>query len=447
MSMLASDNLTAILGIGLTGMSCAAYLQANGKKFVAYDQNPNTEALARFKKRFPDVPLQTGDLADDDLLNFAQLIVSPGISLQSKALRRAEGHGVEINGDIELFRREVSAPILCVTGSNGKSTVTLLLAHMIETAGLTVKVGGNIGTPVLDLLDGDEPDFYVLELSSYQLERTALLAAESAVILNLSPDHMDRYVDFSAYHSAKQRIYRGCHNVVSNRQDKMTQPLLASGVKQLSFGNNSPDLGQYGIADGQIMHGLQPIMFVAELSLAGAHNAVNVCAAMAMGSTINLPQSAMVEAAKSFKGLPHRCEKVAVCSGVNYVNDSKGTNVGATLAAIEGLSNASHDIVLIAGGISKGADFSELKSRAACIKSVVLIGEAADELSAVFGGDVHCEKANSMQEAVGLAAKTASQGDTVLLSPACSSFDMYANFEARGDEFKNVVAGLIGGAG
>ena len=443
--MLAADNAVAILGLGVTGMSCARYFKHCGQSFVMFDENPTAQSVANFEQEFPAYKLFIGVLQEDDLAAFKTIMVSPGIALDVPAIRRASAVGADITGDISLFRNETTAQVVAITGSNGKSTVTALLGEMAGQAGRKVAVGGNIGKPVLDfLLDENDYDLYIVELSSYQLERTACLAADTAVVLNISPDHLDRYENMRAYHQSKHRIHRGCHYSVFNRADKLTQPLLTKDSQLVSFGLSVPDLKQFGVDHSceYLMCGPIKLMPVSEMGVQGRHNVENALAALALGTGVGLPLDAMLAAIRAFKGLAHRCQFVTNINGVDYINDSKGTNVGATLAAINGLAVDAKDIVLIAGGVGKGADFKPLIEVAEKLKAAVLIGKSTDQLEGVLSSVVPCVRADSMDDAVEQAAGIATTGDRVLLSPACASFDMFSSFEHRGQMFVNAVKQL-----
>ncbi|MEH6551383.1 MAG: UDP-N-acetylmuramoyl-L-alanine--D-glutamate ligase [Pseudomonadales bacterium] len=448
---LATDKTIAILGLGLTGLSCARYFTSLGKSFVMIDESPAALRVDQFREEFPDSRLISGKLEEDDLIGFNTIVVSPGISLDVPALRRAQVAGSDITGDIALFRQEANAPVIAITGSNGKSTVTRWLGEMAERSGRLVGVGGNIGTPALDLLlDDKEYDLYVLELSSYQLERTPLLAAHAAAFLNLSPDHLDRYPDIMSYHAAKQRIFRGCHHMVCNRKDRLTQPLVAKDASLATFALSSPDLKEYGVVgkgeNAYLAKGPQRLLPVTAISLPGKHNIENALASLALGDAAGLPMATMLEVLSDFHGLPHRCQPIAEIAGVTYIDDSKGTNVGATIAAVEGLSLTAHDIVLIAGGVGKDADFGPLVELAPALKHVLLMGQAARDIGIVLEPVVACTYVEDMSAAVATARQLASADDRVLLSPACASFDMFANFEERGEVFSGLVLGMQGGA-
>jgi UDP-N-acetylmuramoylalanine--D-glutamate ligase len=432
-------------------MSCARYLAKKQQPFSVVDSRVNPPSLQRFKSEFPAIKLSLGEISDEALSGASELLVSPGISLGEPAIAKAVQAGVLVCGDIDLFRREAAAPIVAITGSNGKTTVTTLLGKMIEQSGKTVAVGGNIGVPALDLLEGDIPDFYVLELSSFQLERSEPLNAELATVLNISADHMDRYSGIASYHTAKHKIFRGCKQVVINRADPLSRPLLNEKVKVWSFGLDKPDFNGFGLLEENgeeyLAFQFETLMPVAELKMAGRHNVENSLASLALGRAIGLPFKAMLEVLREFSGLPHRCQFIGELSGVRFYNDSKGTNVGATVAAINGFSAAASStqkIVLIAGGEGKGADFSELATAMKTAgRSAVLIGEAATEMEALLTGLLDIQRASSLSEAVIKACNVAESGDLVLLSPACASFDMFKDYQQRGDDFCTIVTDLI----
>jgi len=351
-------------------------------------------------------------------------------------------------GDIDLFAREISAPVVAITGSNGKTTVTTLVGQMARDAGLKVAVGGNIGIPVLDLINPDV-ELYVLELSSFQLETCAELRPRAATVLNLSADHMDRYANMLEYHQAKHRIFRRAQVVVFNRDDSLTRPLVAKGTQQLSFGLAAPDLGHFGLLrsnQGAVLaRGAQALLAADQLKIRGDHNVANALAALALGESVGLPLDSMVQTLSNFTGLAHRCQWVRNRDGVAWFNDSKGTNVGATLAAVDGLSSTLGQegrIVLLAGGQGKGQSFSELKAPLQSkARAVILIGEDAQLIASQLDHQ-NTIIAQTLNEAVDIAATQASRGDLVLLSPACASFDMFRGYEDRGDQFVELVEGL-----
>jgi UDP-N-acetylmuramoylalanine--D-glutamate ligase len=391
--------------------------------------------------------VRCGELDVEFLCRADELYVSPGLALATPALQAAAARGVKLSGDIDLFARNAKAPIVAISGSNAKSTVTTLVGEMAAAAGKRVAVGGNLGTPALDLLS-DDVELYVMELSSFQLETTHDLGAEVATVLNVSEDHMDRYSGLPAYHLAKHRIFRGARQVVVNRQDALSRPLMGEGLPCWTFGLSKPDFKAFGIREENgekyLAFEFQNLMPVRELKIRGAHNQSNALAALALGHAVGLPFDAMLASLRSFGGLEHRCQWVRDLDGVSYYNDSKATNVGAALAAIEGLgADLEGKLVLIAGGDGKGADFKDLKGPVAehC-RAVVLMGRDADLIAAALGDAVPQVRATSLDDAIAHCKALAQPGDAVLLSPACASFDMFKNYEERGLLFARAVEAL-----
>lgn len=443
-----------IIGLGKTGLSCARYLYNQGLPFKIIDTRENPPGAEECCRLFPDVPLHTGSFNEQWLLAADELVVSPGIALTEPAIARAMDNGAMAIGDIELFCRALNAasankPLLAITGSNGKSTVTTLMGEMVSHSGLYPGVGGNIGTPALDLLEDDRIDVYVLELSSFQLETTHSLRATAATVLNLSPDHMDRYPTLSAYHQAKQRIYRGCGAAIFNRDDPLTTPSLPVTAEAVTFTSGSPDPGQMGLlVDDEgvwLSQGADRLVNTRQMKLKGRHNYLNALAALALGEAIDLDRQAMKAALVAFPGLKHRCQWLGERDGVAWFNDSKATNVGASVAAIEGLGEGLvGKIVLIAGGDGKGADFSGLKpALERYVRHLILIGRDGPTIEQAVKGSTRIQRSASLEDAVSLAAELAEQGDAVLLAPACASFDMFNSFEHRGDRFTELVNGLL----
>ncbi|MEX2961305.1 UDP-N-acetylmuramoyl-L-alanine--D-glutamate ligase [Microbulbifer sp. TYP-18] len=452
MALIATSQKKVVIGIGATGVSVVRYLLRGGHTPVVVDSRSQPPGLEAFRHQFPQLTLQTGPLDPATLLSASEIIASPGVALSQPALVQAAGAGIPIVGDIELFARELDGlahkpQIAAITGSNGKSTVTTLLGRMAAEAGTRVGVGGNIGVPVLDMLEQPLPQLFVLELSSFQLETTFSLAPDVATILNLSADHMDRYADMAAYHSAKQRIYRHAGQVVINRADSLTRAPLNTHMREWSFGLDKPDLHQFGIEHrgGQewLVQGTEPLMPVSELALVGRHNVANALAALALGNALGLAFEPMLSVLRRFNGLAHRCERVADLEQVVFVNDSKGTNVGAACAAVEGLADERRKVVLIAGGDGKGADFSPMAKSAGKLRALVCTGADGEKIASVFAGKCPLLRAHSMEDAVAKAYAQARAGDYVLLSPACASFDRYRNFEERGEDFRRAVTALM----
>ncbi|MGI9317281.1 MAG: UDP-N-acetylmuramoyl-L-alanine--D-glutamate ligase [bacterium] len=419
-----------VVGLGLTGWSVVRFLRARDESVVVTDTREAPPFLDQMREVHPEVSFVV-DLPTDEYDKYREIIASPGLSVST-------GHVI---GDIELFAREATAPIIGITGSNGKSTVTTLLGEMLTNAEYSVLVGGNIGTPALDLLDLPIPDFYILELSSFQLETTSSLSPCAAVVLNISEDHMDRYTNVSEYAQAKFHIYDSAGCRVVNRDDKyVRQNLETSGA--LSFGLDQGTSGHYGLVNDAgkkyFAKGRQKLVPVTDLVLQGQQNMSNVLAAMALVECAGLELSkSMIEAAMKFKGLPHRCELVGAWEEVRWINDSKGTNVGATLAAIKGVEGS---VILIAGGQGKGADFRSLATEIdKSVKAVVLFGEDASIISGAINSQHKVKIAASLSHAIELAADQSETGDTVLFSPACASFDMFDSYEHRGDAFRKLV--------
>ncbi|WP_271410864.1 UDP-N-acetylmuramoyl-L-alanine--D-glutamate ligase [Pseudomonas sp. Q1-7] len=447
MTLIASDQFRIVVGLGKSGMSLVRFLARQGVPFAVADTRANPPELATLKRQYPQVEVRCGELDPAFLSRASELYVSPGLALATPALQEAARNGVKLSGDIELFTRHARAPIVAITGSNAKSTVTTLVGDMAKAAGKRVAVGGNLGTPALDLL-ADDIELYVLELSSFQLETTERLNAEVATVLNVSEDHMDRYADMQAYHLAKHRVFRGARQVVVNRGDALSRPLVADQLPCWTFGLNRPDFKSFGLIeeDGEkyLAYQFDKLMPVRELKVRGAHNQSNALAALALGHAVGLPFEPMLETLRSFAGLAHRCQWVRELRGVAYYDDSKATNVGAALAAIEGLgADIDGKLVLIAGGDGKGADFSGLKAPVARFcRAVVLIGRDAELLAAALGDAVPLVRVGSLDDAVLRCAELAEAGDAVLLSPACASLDMFKNFEERGRLFAQAVEGL-----
>lgn len=435
-----------VVGLGKTGLSCVRFLKARGLKVSVMDSRAQPPGLNELRRELPDLSIHTGGFDPELMASADVLVVSPGIAVSETAIVAARAQGVEVLGDVELFARLASAPVIAITGSNGKSTVTELLGEMARAAGRKVAVGGNIGTPVLDLLDKDY-DLYVLELSSFQLETTHSLNAKAAVVLNVSPDHMDRYADVAAYAKSKQAVYRGDGRMVLNADDAVVVAMAEAGREVVWFSLEQPKADHYGLLlyDEQLFlaKGSERIIAVDELKIPGRHNLANALAALALGEAGGLSREAMVTALKEFSGLPHRTQWVKNLNGVDWYNDSKGTNVGATIAAIEGLDGP---LILIAGGDGKGADFGELRAPLADkVRQLILIGRDASLIAKAVNGSCEVSFANDMADAVQRAATLAQADDSVLLSPACASFDMFSGYEHRGEVFMHAVRGLADG--
>jgi len=443
-NMIKRDLPNLIVGLGKTGLSCARFLARRGEVFAAIDSREQPPELAAFRSEFPEAVIHLGGFDPMVIFRAERLIVSPGVALSEAPITAAINRGAEAVGDIELFAQAAKAPVIAVTGANGKSTVTTLVGEMAADAGRAVRVGGNLGTPALELLGDSEPDYYVLELSSFQLESTASLNAAAAVVLNITPDHMDRYRSLDDYAAAKARIYHGDGVMVINADDPQVAAMAQRGRRISRFGLTAPTGDDFGVVEraGQpwLAQGQRVLMSAAELRIKGMHNIANALAALALGSAVGLPMEGMLATLRRFAGLPHRTQWVATRAGVTWYNDSKGTNIGATLAALQGMPGK---VVLIAGGIGKGQDFAPLKEAAAAkARAVVLIGRDAPLIERALQNVVPVVRAASMEEAVQRARELAQSGDTVLLSPACASFDMFKGYDQRGDVYSAAVQGL-----
>ncbi len=447
MSVITSDRRTLVVGLGKTGLSCVRYLSAQGREIAVADSREAPPCLDDLRAGWPDIPVYLGPFDRELFAGFNELIVSPGIGIAEPAIAHAAGQGARIRGDIDLFAEAADAPVVAITGSNGKTTVTTLLGEMARAAGRKVEIGGNIGVPALDLL-GRGAELYVLELSSFQLETTAELNALAATVLNVSDDHLDRYPDKMAYFQTKQRIFRGCQNAIVNLDDALSTPMERDNLRFLCFGFHRVNPNTFSTREDDqglwLTFGFDNLLNAADLKLMGWHNLSNVMAALALGRAVGLPMDTMVNAAREFSGLPHRCEFIRRLKGVDYINDSKGTNVGATVAAIESLvPEGDGKIVLIAGGEGKGAEFSDLAAPVrACCRAVVLIGCDADRIAGAVGSDFPVYRAATLAEAVEKSTELALEGDRVLFSPACASFDMFRDYIDRGDQFRALVQSL-----
>ncbi len=445
----ATQRSAVIAGLGRTGLSCARFLHAQGWRLAVTDTRPQPPELGALRALAGDIVVRPGGL-DAGLLVGADLVVaSPGLALSDPFFAAARARGLEVVGDIKLFARAVRAPVAAVTGTNGKSTVTTLLGRMAQRAGRAVRVGGNLGEPALDLLGDAATDLYVLELSSFQLETTASLELAAATVLNVSADHMDRYATVEAYAAAKARIFAHCRAAVINLDDPLVgamRGLAGESATTLSFSLRAAAGADFALADcgGEaglcLMRRGEPLLPIAQLRIAGLHNAANALAALALGEALGLPLPGMLAELREFPGLDHRTQWVADVAGVRYVNDSKGTNVGATLAAVSGFAGT---LVIIAGGDGKGQDFRPLATAfRGKVRHVVLIGRDAPAIAAALEAVCPLTREASLEAAVRTAARVARPGDTVLLSPACASLDMFHDYAQRGRVFAAAVREL-----
>jgi UDP-N-acetylmuramoylalanine--D-glutamate ligase len=421
-----------VVGLGLTGLSCVRFLLAQGAKVSAMDTRP---ALA-----IPlDIPVQLGALDEQRLIASDLVVISPGVSLNEPAIEATLAAGIKVIGDIELFAGFNRVPVLAVTGSNGKSTVASLLEVMFQAAGSKALLGGNIGIPALQLLD-QEAEFIILELSSFQLETLSSLRPLVACMLNLSDDHLDRHGNLANYHQAKLKIYQGARHIVCNRDDSTTWPPEAQA--DIMFGISADPSGfSWDQANQDILFNNKVFLTSDECLLVGRHNMLNIQAAAAMAMLAGLPLEAIKQGARNFGGLTHRCQTVSMFNQVRWINDSKATNVGATVAAISGLAqNSRGKLLLIAGGDGKNADFSPLQPLfTESVDVLITLGKDGTRLAKLKPGS---HQVTGLQQAVQLAAKLAAPQDIVLLSPACASLDMFTNYQQRGEHFVAAIEGL-----
>lgn len=448
--MLYQDQRVLVLGLGETGLSALRWLRKHGAEVSIADSRLHPPGVDDVLKTYPDIKVHTGPFVLGVLMDCDFIVSSPGVPLAEPALQAAITQGKKVIGDIELFalHRPASAKVIAITGSNGKTTVTTLVGEICKRAGLSTVVAGNIGLPVLDTLEDKAPDVYVLELSSFQLETTYSLKVDVATVLNISEDHMDRYDTIEDYAAAKARIYDHATLAVVNRDDPASLGLTKT--EAVSFGlNEAQNYSDFGLIEANgtwLSSGKRKLIPVSDLKIQGQHNVANALAAVALCSNIGIEKSAIIQTLRQFKGLPHRVEWVANINDVDYYDDSKGTNVGATCAAIKGMTKEGkpQKVVLLAGGDGKGQDFSPLlEAVQANARAVVLFGRDAPLIESVLlASELPIYDAIDLREAVAIAHKIASKGDAVLLSPACASFDMFKNYVHRAEVFIDAVKAL-----
>lgn len=445
MSMLNDLGRVLVVGLGITGLSVVRFLSGKANVAGLADDRVEVPKLDQLRALAPAASVYTGSYAELDLADFDTILLSPGVPRRSELVLKALELGLDVIGDIELFARVVEAPVVGVTGSNGKSTVVHLLTEMAKASGINVALGGNFGVPALDLLE-QQAQLYVLELSSFQLESTQSLKTVVSVVLNITPDHMDRYESVAEYAHTKARIYNGARTCLVNRDDALASSLPPKKA-DIGFGLGQPPKSQdYGVIKVQgkrfLAQGETPLIATSDLKIVGRHNQSNALAALALGDVAGLNAMAMLDTLKDYRGLDHRTQWVAEQDGVLWINDSKATNTGATMAALSGMECP---VILIAGGQGKGADFAVLNSSvAAHCREVILLGEDAATIASALEDAKKITFVNSMEEAVQHAADVALRGDCVMLSPACASFDMYRGYAARGADFMQKVR-LLGG--
>jgi UDP-N-acetylmuramoylalanine--D-glutamate ligase len=433
-----------LIGLGVTGLSCARYFTRLGQAVRVLDSRAEPPGLAGLGALRDQLDLRLGSFDPAALDGVSEVVVSPGVSLEEPVLVEARRRGLTLIGDIEIFARVAPAPVAAVTGSNGKSTVTTLLAELLKAGGLKARAGGNLGTPALDLLEGEVPQVYVLELSSFQLETTDSLQPSVACVLNITPDHIDRHGSLERYVAAKARIQLGARQLVLNREDRQVMAMWDGRTPCVTFGLDAPGPDQYGLLETEagpmLARGNEALLAASRLRIRGRHNIANALAALAMAEAFGLAPAALLASLAEFAGLPHRSEWVAERAGVQWINDSKATNVGATVASLTGTEGT---VVLIAGGDGKGADFRPLAEAARDrVRIAILLGRDAPLIERELAGICPTERATDVEAAVVAAAKFALPGDTVLLSPACASTDMYRDYTERGDRFTAAVREL-----
>jgi len=431
-----------VVGLGATGLSIARYLQRSDSKAMFFDSRDEPPGLEELEEIFPDAKVLLGGSKLPKSVK--RIIASPGVADSHPLLAKAHKKQIEVVSDIELFAREASAPFVAVTGSNGKSTVTTLLHHMCGADGREVLAGGNLGEPALDLLVQDKPDVYVLELSSFQLHRTQNLPAQVAVLLNVSPDHLDWHTDEGEYRQSKYRVFHDAKAAVYNRADEDAAKHTKHCDQVVSFGLDAPEDGHFGLRvddeETYLARGTTLLLATRDLAMYGIHNQLNALAALAAGDLLGLEMEAMLQVLVEFPGLPHRMQFVARIGAVDYINDSKATNVAAAVASIESVDKM---LVLVAGGDGKGGDFGELSGAVEDkLRGAVLIGKDAEKIAHALDTVMPVQFADTMGAAVSMAAQCAESDDTVLLAPACASLDQYNNYMERGDSFCNAVEAL-----
>lgn len=446
------DQTLLVVGLGASGVSALRYLKRAGARLVVTDSRPYPAAIDELRREFSTVEFHLGGFdAPRPLTAFAEAIVSPGVSLDEPFVRELIAAGVSVIGDVELFARAANAPVIGITGSNGKSTVTTLVGQMANAAGLRVRVGGNLGTPALDLL-ADDAQLYVLELSSFQLETTHTLKLRAAANLNLSQDHLDRHGSMEHYALVKARIFAHADIAVVNREDELVMRYAPRNAITFGLGRVVPRRSAdekaasldprcaYGINDGWLCADEHRLIELSALKIQGLHNAANALAALALADAAGIPRDASLQALSEFRGLPHRCAYVAEIGGVTYLDDSKGTNVGATLAALQGLAGP---IVWLGGGQGKGQDFAPLaKPLADRGRAAVLFGADAAAIERAICGALPVYREKDLAASVRRAHQLAQPGDRVLLSPACASLDQFRNYVERGQRFAQAVGAL-----
>jgi UDP-N-acetylmuramoylalanine--D-glutamate ligase len=438
------EKRTLVVGLGATGLATARFLAARGEMVRVLDTRARPPGLDALRRSLPAAEIVLGDFELRWLDGVSEVVLSPGLAFDIPLAEEARRRGIVVSSDIELFARAARAPILAVTGSNGKSTVTTLVALMLEAGGLKTARGGNLGPPALELLETPGVQAYVLEISSFQMETTEHLRPRAAAVLNISPDHLDRHGDIDRYAALKGKLARAATCLIFNWDDPRVRAMGLEHSNGVPFSSETALPRGYSIVEREgrrwLARNLEPLLETDALRIRGVHNEANALAALALCDVLGGDRTAELHALTEFRGLPHRCAWVRKHAGVDYIDDSKATNIGAMLAAVRGLPGP---LILIAGGLGKGQDFSTLgASMPSKVKAAVLIGEAAPLISEALHGVCTLERAASMPDAVRAAARLAAPGDTVLLSPACASQDMFTDYRARGDAFAAAVEEL-----
>ncbi|WNC68070.1 UDP-N-acetylmuramoyl-L-alanine--D-glutamate ligase [Thalassotalea nanhaiensis] len=439
LALLQNKNIL-VLGLGATGLSCARFLTSQHVSFVVNDSRAKPPGVEQLNQINSNVKLISGQWDSNAIANADLIIASPGVDINLPEIAGNRKAGSELIGDVELFCQLSNSNVIAVTGSNGKSTVVSLLAHLAEYCEIDAALAGNIGLPALDVVN-QQKDFVILELSSFQLETMTSMQAVAATILNISDDHLDRHQTIENYAQIKHKIFDQSKRRVITREQNLSQPIDQCKT-DVSFGLDSPADGHFGIASVSgvryLCFGATNLVACNQLPIVGKHNELNCLAALALGYCAGWPLDRMVNGLASFEGLDHRCKQVDSGDDIIWVNDSKATNIGATLAAIEGLASSHHKLILIAGGDGKGADFNELKPALAKVDHLVTLGKDGGQIAALKADSIEVA---TIQEAVSSSRKLANAGDMVLLSPACASIDMFNNYMQRGDMFIEAIRG------
>ena len=429
-----------VLGLGTTGVALVRYLRARGATVAVADSRAQPPGLGAFRAAFPELPVHLGPFETLTFVPEQTVVVSPGLAPESLPWAALEAAGCAVRGELDLFFEEARAPVLGITGTNGKSTVTALLGHLLAEAGYRVAVGGNLGPAAVSLLDGPVPEVFVLELSSFQLDWAEPLPLRQALYLNLSSDHLDRYDDLAAYGASKARIYARAERCLYNAGDAATTPPQDAPGRAISVGLQASE-APFWVGEGALGGPEGWSWPLDRLPLVGAHNLENVLFALTAAWDFGADLAALGPALERFTPLPHRCAVAGRVRGVRYVNDSKATNVGATVAALKGLGDL-HKVLLLAGGMAKGADLSPLRPAATGLRHAFLFGTDAPALAAALGDACPLSCVDTLDAGLSAAVELASPGDTVILAPACASFDQFRSFEHRGEVFEAAVAAL-----